>query len=69
MLVAMLYRLGDVVRVLKKGNMIKLIEKEFENFLKIEGAKIYNSYSTFVGDYHLHALPKELADYKALHCQ
>lgn len=57
LLVAVLYKVGYSIRVQKKGNIIELTEKEFENFLANEGAKTYNNYDTLVWDYHLYILP------------
>lgn len=62
LIVVVLYKLGDTIWVPKKINVIDLIEKEFEHFLAYSGAKIYDSYSTLIKDYHLHELPKEPLD-------
>lgn len=59
LLVVVLYKVYDMICIPKKGNMIKLIEKEFENFLGNEETKIYNYYSTLLWYYCLHALSKK----------
>lgn len=38
LLVADLCKVGDAIRVLKKGNVIELTEVEFESFLENKGA-------------------------------
>lgn len=68
LLVAALYKAGDAIRVLQKGNTISLTEKEFKKCLAKKGGKIYNRYCILAWDYCLHLLPKEPADQEAMHC-
>lgn len=44
LLVGALYKVGDTIRVPKKGDIVKLIEKNFEKSLANEGVKISNNY-------------------------
>lgn len=44
LLVAVLYKMGFVICVFRKANIIELIEKKFKKFLVNEGDKLYDSY-------------------------
>lgn len=58
LLVVVLYKVGDLIRIPKKRNVIDLTEK----FLANKGAKIYDNYGALLQDYRLHVLPEEPVD-------